>query len=58
MPWYHADPKNEHEAIAQRSLSSCEVVHGKVTANAATTEYLKSRGFVLNMVKDPRSQNV
>lgn len=57
-PWYHSSANNEHQNIAQRLLKSCQVLHKEIMAHPAMTEQVKSRGFVFDVIEDPRTQDV
>lgn len=45
--------------MTQKLLSSCEdVLYKKIMVNVAMTEHLKGRGFLLDVVEEPHTQDV
>ena len=58
-PWYNASAaKKDQEAIANRLLESCQVLHQEIMGHPAMTEILRNRGIVFDVCEDPSTQEV
>ena len=56
--WYHASANGEYESIVHSLLKSCQALHKRIMAHPSMTDHLKSRGFVFDVIEDPKTQDV